>query len=249
MKVASALYDFCADKAKQVAVETLSIGIGYTAVTTSDGGIGLAYTYFETKKSCSMVETTIDYEGKRASLLLEKLHSEHPIERSAAFALVNALNHSKAMELPQDTNNTLLYDTLEMREGTRIAMVGLFAPLLRAFESRKALVEVLDASRGVGNPGPFYEKLGSWAHVLILTSTSLLNGTCEGILGRVGKGVTTVLLGPSTPMVPEAFRDLPVQVLAGSVPTDRERVLKAVRHGMGTPMLHKYSRKVLQVLQ
>jgi uncharacterized protein (DUF4213/DUF364 family) len=51
------------------------------------------------------------------------------------------------------------------------------------------------------------------------------------------------MLGPSTPMVAEAFRHLPVHMLAGTVPIDKQNVLKAVRHGMGTPVLQKFSRK------
>jgi uncharacterized protein (DUF4213/DUF364 family) len=70
-----------------------------------------------------------------------------------------------------------------------------------------------------------------------------LNNTTEEILGRVGKDVQTVMLGPSTPMVAEAFEHLPVQMLAGTVPIDQAKILKAIRHGMGTPVLQKFSRK------
>ena len=89
----------------------------------------------------------------------------------------------------------------------------------------------------------FYNKLGNWADVLLLTSTSILNNTTEEILANVGQKVKSVMLGPSTPMVKEAFEHLPVNILAGTVPLDKAKTLKAVRHGMGTPVLHKFSRK------
>ena len=44
-------------------------------------------------------------------------------------------------------------------------------------------------------------------------------------------------------MAEKAFGHLPVHMLAGTVPIDKEKTLKAVRHGMGTPVLHKFSRK------
>jgi uncharacterized protein (DUF4213/DUF364 family) len=53
----------------------------------------------------------------------------------------------------------------------------------------------------------------------------------------------TALLGPSTPMVAEAFQDMPVHILAGTVPVDKDQVLKAVRHGLGTRNIHKFSKK------
>ncbi len=44
-------------------------------------------------------------------------------------------------------------------------------------------------------------------------------------------------------MVAEAFAHLPVHMLAGTVPIKKENILKAIRHGMGTPVLHRFSRK------
>ena len=49
-------------------------------------------------------------------------------------------------------------------------------------------------------------------------------------------------------MVAEAFAHLPVRMLAGTVPLDKDNIIKAVRHGMGTPVLHKFSRKSFLLL-
>ncbi len=122
-------------------------------------------------------------------------------------------------------------------------MAGFFAPMMKLFKKRNADVEVMDISRGLGWKEKFYEKLENWADVLILTSTSVLNNTTEEVLEHVGETVKTVMLGPSTPMVREAFENLPVHMLAGMVPVEKENVLKAVRHGMGTPVIQKFSKK------
>jgi uncharacterized protein (DUF4213/DUF364 family) len=95
----------------------------------------------------------------------------------------------------------------------------------------------------MGQKEDFYAKLGNWADVLLLTSTSILNNTTEEVLQNVHPKVKTIMLGPSTPMVAVAFQHLPVHMLAGTVPIDKENVLKAIRHGMGTPVLQKFSRK------
>ena len=71
----------------------------------------------------------------------------------------------------------------------------------------------------------------------------ILNSSTEEILGHTGKDVKTIMLGPSTPMAPEAFKHLPVHMLAGTVPLEKEKVLKAIRHGTGTPVIHRFSRK------
>jgi uncharacterized protein (DUF4213/DUF364 family) len=237
------LYQLFANKAQQVTIDTLNLGLGYTAVTTSDGGIGLSYTYFGDKRSCMILNEHIDYEAKPASLLLEKIKSDNSVERSMALALINALNYDDALALPEDNDNKIMFEKFEIGPDVKIAMVGFFGPLVRNFREKKVSLEILDESRGLGHKKDFYHKLGNWAEVLLLTSTSILNQSTEEILANVSKKVKTVMLGPSTPMAGKAFGHLPVHMLAGTVPIDKEKTLKAVRHGMGTPVLHKFSRK------
>ena len=243
MELNDRLYNLFKNKARQVNVDIVSIGLGYTAVTTSDGGMGLAYTYFKDKTSCVLLNKSVDYEGRPASELLECIKSENTIERSMALALINALNYDQALKLPEDKKNQILFDEFSIGNGTRVAMVGFFGPLVKILNQRNAKLEVMDESRKLGQEEDFYKKLGNWADVLILTSTSILNNTSEKILGHTRPNIKTVMLGPSTPMVKEAFEHLPVHMLAGTVPLDKDNIIKAVRHGMGTPVLHRFSRK------
>ena len=244
MQLDDRLFHLFEKPAAGVAVETLCLGLGYTALATSDGGTGIAYTYLDAKTSCGVVKNYRDFEGQSAIELLAYLHSADPLERTMALALVNALNHRAALALPEDPKNRSLFDSLGIGSGTRVAMVGLFGPLMRIFKERGAVVEVVDLHRRLGQPAEFLPRLRAWAEVLILTATSILNAIAEEILAAVGDGVKTVLLGPSTPLVAEAFAHLPVHFLAGTVPVDREAVFKAVRHGAGTRVIQKYGRKV-----
>ena len=190
-----------------------------------------------------LLNEAADYEGRPASALLEKIKSDHQIERSMALALVNALNYQQALQLPEDKNNKIMFEQFNITKGTKVAMVGYFGPLIKRFEQREAVLEVLDQSRGLGRKPDFYKKLKNWTDVLFLTSTSILNNSTEEILANVHAKVKTIMLGPSTPMVGQVFDNLPVHMLAGTVPLDKDNILKAVRHGAGTPILHKFSRK------
>jgi hypothetical protein len=184
------------------------------------------------------------YEGRPADELLQTILDPHPLKRSMGLALINALNHARALDLPEDTDNGQLFDLLGVGPGTRVAMVGYFRPMMKAFEDRGAILEIIDHSKNIGTPREFYSKLGSWAEVLFLTSTSILNQSTEEILERTPNAMRTIMLGPSTPMASNAFAHLPVDVLAGTVPVDQDKVLQAVRNGAGTRMIQKFSRKV-----
>ncbi len=245
MQLIQNLYAHFHEKALATRVASVSVGLSYTAVTTDDGGIGLAYTYLGNGHCCSINWDYRDYEGERAVELLEQVKNPEPLYRGMGLALVNALNFHEASELPEDSKDRIWMDAFGIEEGTRVAMVGFFRPLMKLFDARGAVVEVLDDHQGVGDRNDFYRKLEGWAEVLLLTSTSILNDSTEEVLDRIGPAVKALMLGPSTPMVAEAFRHLPqVRVLAGTVPVDTEAVLRAVRHGAGTPVIHRFSRKV-----
>ena len=244
------LFDAMADKARQVDIEYLCLGLGYTAVTTSAGDLGLAYTYFDHKTACTLVREYHDFEGRPASELLALIHSENPLERSMAMALINALSLPDLAQLPPDRDNTILFDALGIGPSAKVAMVGFFKPLVAVLKSKGAAVEVIDEFRSMGQKEAFYEKLGQWADAAIVTSTSLLNNTFEEIMPHMAKDVRAALVGPSTPMVAGAFSDwTAIKALAGTVPLDNAQILKSVRHGLGTPYLHKYSKKATLLIK
>jgi uncharacterized protein (DUF4213/DUF364 family) len=244
MELNQRLEEIFRERAATVRVETLCLGLGYTAVTTSEGGIGVAYTYLEAKTACRVAPADLGCEGQSAEGLLARIVSPHSLERSAALALVNALNHARALTLPEDRGPEALLNRLAVARGTRVVMVGFFGPLVKRLEDRGAEMAVVDEHRGLGRPGEAEARLAGWAEVLILSATSILNDTAENLLTAAAPGVRSVLLGPSTPMVPEAFAHLSVDVLAGMVPLDPEGTLRAVRHGQGTPALARFGRKV-----
>jgi len=77
-----------------------------------------------------------------------------------------------------------------------------------------------------------------------MTATTLLNESAEELLLATGPGVRSIMMGPSTPLVPAAFAHLPLTALAGIVACDATAVEKAVRHGSATPGMKPYVRKV-----
>lgn len=248
MELNQRLFDIFQNRSANTSIELLSLGLGYTAVTTSDGGIGLSYTYFDRKTSCSLIRDYHDYEGHPCIELLEKIKGADPLQRSMALALINALFHDKALVLPEDADNDILFKEFNLLDGPNVAMVGFFRPIANTLKKQGVPLEILDDFHGVGTRERFYEKLGSWAEVLLLTSTSILNNTTEEILEKANARVRTVMLGPSTPMVPEAFEHLPVHMLAGTVPVDKAMVLKAIRHGLGTPFIQRHSKKAFHLI-
>ena len=86
---------------------SLTVGLGYTAVATGDGGLGLSYTWVDDKERRSYSNGYRDVEGEGAVVLLERLLSDDPFQRSIGLATVNALHHDRARGLADDIGSPL----------------------------------------------------------------------------------------------------------------------------------------------
>jgi len=239
------IYAAFREQSANVCIANLTIGLGYTAVETTDGDVGLSYTMIDRPVGCTKVRSYRNYQGLPATVLLEHLRSNDTLDRSMGVATVNALNRRAALSLPADDKaDGGFVRVFGVGCGTRVAMVGFFGPVVARLKDLGAEVSILDRDRAMGDERRFLAALDSWPDVLVVTATTLLNGSLEWFLERVREPTKVLVLGPSTPLVPAAYRSVPVDMLAGMVPVELERVTLAVRQGAGTPELMPFCRKV-----
>jgi uncharacterized protein (DUF4213/DUF364 family) len=88
------------------------------------------------------------------------------------------------------------------------------------------------------------EELLPDSQVAIITATSLINGTLEHLLELCRYCRQVALLGPSTPLLPEAFSGTPISCLAGIRVREPEAVLRSIAEGQGFRVFKRYVRKV-----
>jgi len=233
MLLTQRLYEAAAPLAEKTTVAGLTVGLGYTVVATGDGGLGISYTWLEGRECRSFTNGYHDVEGEPAGVLLERLLSDDPFQRSIGLATVNALNQRRAGACDDDEGWPLSRSLrlLGIGAGTRVGMVGYFPPLANTLPGLGVELEVIDSSLGMGDPDRFRELLGTWAEALIMTATTILNDSTEELLAAAGPGVRSLVMGPST-------------VLAGIAPLDAVSIERVVRHGAATPGMKPYVRKV-----
>ena len=110
-------------------------------------------------------------------------------------------------------------------------MVGLFRPIVARIEATGVILSVIERD----TPEKERRDILGACDVAIVTATTLLNGTLEGILGELGRPRHVALIGPSTPLCEEIFRGSPVTHLGGSAIVDGAAVLQVIARGGGTP--------------
>jgi uncharacterized protein (DUF4213/DUF364 family) len=229
------------DEARKRTIRQAVAGGRFCAVRLDDGGVGVANLCPDVCGEPSRwTSGLLPPEGAPATEMLEALAAP---ERSAiGVATANALANR-----PPDGGGPLdrlsirgdLLEVLELRPDDHVGMVGCFSPLVDPIRRRVRQLSIFERGARLA-PGLLDEnqagKLLPDCSVALITATTLMNGTIDALLAAAGKSREIVLLGPSTPLVPEVFARSPrrATLLAGVVVTDPEELLHTVVRGGGT---------------
>jgi hypothetical protein len=230
--------------ARAAVVADVRLGLGYTAVRLRDGRTGLAFTFRDgASGGCSVFVGLRPLAGRGASDVLALLGSSDPLEAGVGLACANALANTAAPDLqPGD-----VLDRLALGPEDDVGMVGRFGPLVGPVRRRARSLTIFErVAEPAGELRPTAEAVVvlPTCSVALLTATSILNGTVDGLLEAASGCREVVLLGASTPLVAEAFAGRRVTWLSGVVVTDAEGVLRVVSEGGGMGQFGPHVRKV-----
>jgi len=219
--------------AREARVAEVRIGLGYTAVRFDDGRTGVAYTFHqEARGGCSVFHGLRPISGRPAVDLLPLLESSDPIESAVGLACANALaNQHDATQQPGD-----ILEQLDLRPDDQVAMVGHFAPLIAPLQQRSSSLTVFErvkAPQGFLRPAEEAEDHLPRCQVALITATSIINHTIDGLLDAARGCRVVAVLGASTPMLPEVFSSTAVSVLSGVVVEQPSEIMRVVSEGGG----------------
>lgn len=126
----------------------------------------------------------------------------------------------------------------EVGKGKNISVIGHF-PFLDDLAKEARNLWIIEKQP---RPGDLTEEEGKdflpQSDIVAISSTTLINHTLPGILDLCRKGSVIMLLGPTTPLT-EVLFDYGVDILAGSVVTDKDRVLQSVSEGASFMQIKK----------
>jgi uncharacterized protein (DUF4213/DUF364 family) len=225
---------------KGVAVVDVRVGLGYSSVRLDNGNIGIAWTAQSHSGSCTHEAKAGTLAGRPAEELIEMLASpQNPLSRSLGLATANAL----AAGLPRPvTSRTDTLELVSIQASDRVVMVGFFGPLLPSIRKTGCHLDVLELNSD--KPGTVSPEQGRPSlvecSVAIITATSIITGTMDGLLSGLGHPRAVIVLGPSTFMRPEAFTGTPVTHLAGARIRDVSATERIISEGGGTMILKQH---------
>lgn len=230
------LLSILAPSAEGLGVDTIRIGLGYTAVRLENGSTGLAWTPPPTAGCCTHLKCAGTMAGRPARELLDKLVDEHPLLRAVGLATANALLASR----PQPHASIIdVLEPLAVTDRDHVAMVGYFGPLVQDLRKIGCRLDIIELNSN--HPETLTPEAGRAAlascDVAILTGTSFVTGTIDELLVSLGNPRAAVLLGPSTPFCPELFAGTRLTQISGARVINGDGVLRVVSEAGGTPLL------------
>jgi hypothetical protein len=234
--------------AKDRRIADLRVGLSYVGVGLDNGAAGIAaFLQDRSPQSCTVLKEAGNYAGADAAGMLRYLvDGQNSLHRAMGLAMANALMKAPG-DQAEDREATTYFN---LQPGEKVAMVGLFAPLVKRIEATGAVLTVIEKNpqrRDLISEDEKQQALRD-CHVAIVTATTLLNQTFEETIGLLGRPRVVALMGPSTPMAPDIFRDTPVTHLGGAFVADAARVLQIISEGGGTPALRPCLRFVNIIL-
>jgi hypothetical protein len=250
--VVQALQSHLMAEAQDRTIRQAVAGARFCAVMLSDGGVGVSNLCPDVcGRPSRPVSDGVPRPGTPAANVLMTLA---PPTRSAfGLATANALANRPApgphQTGPAGSRRAVwwstanrggdLLDVLELRSEDDVGMVGCFSPLVEPIRQRVRRLFIFERGSRLG-PGLLAEgraaELLPQCSVALITATTLINGTIDALLAAAAGCREVVLLGPSTPLVPEIFGESGrrVTLLAGVVVTDPKQLLRTVARGGGT---------------
>ena len=238
------LYETLAHAAKDRRITDLRVGLSYVGVKLDDGTAGIAALVPDTSsQGCTVLKEAGTYAGANAEDILGYLvDGPNSLYRAIGLAVANALLESP-LDQAEDREATTYFN---LQPGEKVAMVGLFAPLVKRIEATGAILTVIEKNPDrleILSPDDRQKALKE-CDVAIITATTLLNNTFEEMTNLLGEPRLVATMGPSTPLMPEIFHDTRITHLGGAVVKDTARVMQIVSEGGGTPALRPYLRFV-----
>lgn len=235
------LCDLLVPAAQEKHAADVRLGLGYTGVLLDDGRCGLAYTFrHETNYGCTAFSAAGTLQGRTASELLALSKTPGVLPAAVALATGNALSQP-----PADATADGLA-LLNIRPTDTVGMVGYFGPLVEKINQSCRTLHIFEKM-----PNPAAGVLAAAAEpevlpqcqVVILTATTLLNGTFDEVVTYCQGAREVMLLGPSTPYAPRLMAAKGITVLSGVRVADPASVLRVIGEGGGTMKFMPFVKK------
>ena len=250
-----------------ITVERAVIGLFFTGVKLNNGIAGACATPIKTIPEavcCPSSAMAMPFPGKLkgrpAFDFAREALGDNGIRRAAGIAAMNALADTCWRRRPHPETELRLgidaFDATEIRAGDKVVVVGAFVPFLRELKRRHQPYLVLEQDPATlkADELPFFRPAEQAAavvpeaDVLLITGTTLINGTLEELLALARPTARVTMVGPTVSLLPDGFLRRGADILGTVRITDPDAFLDILAEGgSGYHFLGRTAQKVVLV--
>ena len=263
----AAIRDVLGPELDGITVERAVIGLFFTGVKLDNGIAGACATPIKTIPEavcCPSSAMAMPFPGKLTGRpafdLAREALGDNGIRRAVGIAAMNALADTCWRRRPHPETELRLgidaFDATEIRRGDKVVVVGAFVPFLRELKRRHQPYLVLEQDPATlkADELPFFRPAEQAAavvpeaDVLLITGTTLINGTLEELLALARPTARVTMVGPTVSLLPDGFLRRGADILGTVRITDPDAFLDILAEGgSGYHFLGRTAQKVVLV--
>jgi len=203
---------------EDLALSRVCVSLCYTAVMLDNGYVGLCHTPTEDIAHTHWGRRR-DFHGFKALEITRLANSLDMIEKTVGIATLNALSQylmdSDGYERQFGMD---AFDAIDVRREDSVAVVGYIRPIVGKLRAKAREVHVFERNpqlRGDALPDTFVDSILPKADVVVISGSSLVNGTLDRLLELSKRARFVVFAGPTASTLPEPLFKRGVSVVAG----------------------------------
>lgn len=224
-----------------IAIERVAMGEFFAGVKLSSGHAGACSSHGLNMNTGNL---STGSQGREADHLLDAAADATGLERALGIATLNALAQLAAENrVPADCEEVEGLDAFaaaEVQPNETVVVVGAFGPFLRRLRGIGARHVVLEKDPTLLKLQelPYYRPAHQapdvvpHADVLFITGATLANETFGGLIALARPSARVILVGPTVPIIPDAFFDCGVGVVAGVRVNDPDAFMDVIAQGV-----------------
>jgi uncharacterized protein (DUF4213/DUF364 family) len=235
---------------EKVWVDDLVIGIFFTGVKLSMGHAGCAATPIGEvpeavccPTSAARMPSAGDLDGKPISEIITYSLDPNVLKSAIGVATLNALTQW-ILQSPRTSEYQIIkdkdgFDLLEIQPHETVSLIGAFGPYIRRLKTMGNPFFIVEKNAQALRPDEMkYFKPDSEMRnalersaVVIITGTTIVNHTIDHILSFVRNGTRAAIIGPTASMIPDAFFEKGITIMAGVQISDPDLMVKILKQG------------------
>lgn len=239
--------DILGARLDEIMITRAAFGLFFSGVKLSTGQGGLCFTPLKSipeavccPSSAKAMPLSGKLAGRKASEYLSYIESDNMLKKTLGIAALNALStlimEEGGMDQYELLRSTDAFDILDLVPGQKTVVVGALVPVFKKLikgENEFTILE-MDPRTLKGKeldhylPAERAEEVVPYADLLVITGTTLINNTLDGLLAMAKKGARILVTGPTVSMLPDVLFEHGVTMVGGIIVTDPDAALDII---------------------